>query len=507
MGSGCSRLALRPSRPQLPDGPRSNRSFLSSLFICGGSTSHAPTQMEDDPSELLLNSKKHRREPVVGELQSLTKESSLASGGLISPRTETETGASSESSIVASEESCSEDGTASTSYDDQSFSGSVSANLMSNLDVVNGIGNVVDKDESQICEEVIHPSDSSPQQLGDSHSDEVSVENHASEGISIRNSVSDSASVVFDSQVISQSLRDYTVRETTPQGLGFLVSDRERVQRSGSVLHVDVVSISSSNLSDSATEISNREARRNSRRLFWDAFSRRSSRRHNDSQTFVFSTDDTDGLGFHDRWLLDFSGDFFDDGAGGDSGYMGSRIHSMNERRRHSRSEVWERLHTGRERVNPRTSRCPSGLHADGTCSCESTSMPEESGTRASISRIVMLAEALFEVLDEIHRQPVSLSLSVVSLPAPEAVVDSLPVKHHKNSDIAESADDVAQCYICLGEYEEGDKIRVLPCHHEFHMPCVDKWLKEIHGVCPLCRGDVREGFTEEPVCNSGIPV
>ncbi|XP_028053560.1 uncharacterized protein LOC114257938 [Camellia sinensis] len=507
MGSGCSRLALRPSRPQLPDRPRPNRSFLSSLFICGGSTSHAPTQMEDEPSKLLLNSKKHRREPVVDELQSLTKESSVASGGLVSPRTETETGASSESSVVASEESCSEDGTASTSYDGQSFSGSVSANLMSNLDVVNGIGNVMDKNESQICKEVIHPSDSSPQQLGDSHSDEVSVENHASEGISIRNSVSDSASVVSDSQVISQSLRDDSVRETTPQGLGFLVSDRERIQRSGSVLHVDVVSISSSNLSNSATEISNREARRNSRRLFWDAFSRRSSRRHNDSPTFVFSTDDTDGLGFHDRWLLDFSGDFFDDGAGGDSGYMGNRIHSMNERRRHSRSEVWERLHSGHERGNPRSSRCPSGLHADGTCSCESTSMPEESGTRASISRIVMLAEALFEVLDEIHRQPMSLSLSVVSLPAPEAVVDTLPVKHHKNSDVSESADDVVQCYICLSEYEEGDKIRVLPCHHEFHMSCVDKWLKEIHGVCPLCRGDVREGFTEEPVCNSEIRV
>lgn len=38
------------------------------------------------------------------------------------------------------------------------------------------------------------------------------------------------------------------------------------------------------------------------------------------------------------------------------------------------------------------------------------------------------------------------------------------------------------RCYICLSAYEECDKIRVLPCHHEFHLLCVDKWLKEIHG-------------------------
>ncbi|GMN47651.1 hypothetical protein TIFTF001_016824 [Ficus carica] len=36
-------------------------------------------------------------------------------------------------------------------------------------------------------------------------------------------------------------------------------------------------------------------------------------------------------------------------------------------------------------------------------------------------------------------------------------------------------------CYICLVEYEEGDRMRILPCHHEFHKTCVDKWLKEIH--------------------------
>jgi len=38
------------------------------------------------------------------------------------------------------------------------------------------------------------------------------------------------------------------------------------------------------------------------------------------------------------------------------------------------------------------------------------------------------------KVLDEIHGQPVSLALSMVSLPAPESVVDSFPLKNHEKT-------------------------------------------------------------------------
>jgi hypothetical protein len=28
--------------------------------------------------------------------------------------------------------------------------------------------------------------------------------------------------------------------------------------------------------------------------------------------------------------------------------------------------------------------------------------------------------------------------------------------------------------------------VRVLPCQHQFHPPCVDPWLVNVSGTCPL---------------------
>ncbi|KAF3454801.1 hypothetical protein FNV43_RR05249 [Rhamnella rubrinervis] len=46
----------------------------------------------------------------------------------------------------------------------------------------------------------------------------------------------------------------------------------------------------------------------------------------------------------------------------------------------------------------------------------------------------------------------------------------------------------VTDCPICLGEFGEGEKVRILPkCGHGFHVKCIDTWL-ECHSSCPLCR-------------------
>lgn len=44
------------------------------------------------------------------------------------------------------------------------------------------------------------------------------------------------------------------------------------------------------------------------------------------------------------------------------------------------------------------------------------------------------------------------------------------------------------ECPICLGEFEKGDRVRMLPqCNHGFHVRCIDTWLVA-HSSCPNCR-------------------
>lgn len=44
------------------------------------------------------------------------------------------------------------------------------------------------------------------------------------------------------------------------------------------------------------------------------------------------------------------------------------------------------------------------------------------------------------------------------------------------------------ECPICLGEFQDGEKVRVLPkCNHGFHVRCIDTWLVS-HSSCPTCR-------------------
>ncbi|XP_058023198.1 RING finger protein 44 isoform X1 [Pantherophis guttatus] len=51
-------------------------------------------------------------------------------------------------------------------------------------------------------------------------------------------------------------------------------------------------------------------------------------------------------------------------------------------------------------------------------------------------------------------------------------------------------------CVVCFSDFEIRQLLRVLPCNHEFHAKCIDKWLKA-NRTCPICRADASEVHRE----------
>ncbi|KAI2625492.1 hypothetical protein GGS21DRAFT_304639 [Xylaria nigripes] len=61
-----------------------------------------------------------------------------------------------------------------------------------------------------------------------------------------------------------------------------------------------------------------------------------------------------------------------------------------------------------------------------------------------------------------------------------------------ESSNERQSGDDHLGCSICTEDFTVGEDVRVLPCNHKFHPACVDPWLVNVSGTCPLCRLDLR---------------
>jgi hypothetical protein len=108
----------------------------------------------------------------------------------------------------------------------------------------------------------------------------------------------------------------------------------------------------------------------------------------------------------------------------------------------------------------------------------------EAMGALPRARRMASLLESLVPLLSSSAALDVAQPLALKR--APKTTVDKLPTRSY-----CAKAGVTRECYICLDTYVDGDEMRQLPCKHEFHSKCVDRWLLDVHSTCPCCRADV----------------
>ncbi|CAI9773773.1 unnamed protein product [Fraxinus pennsylvanica] len=75
--------------------------------------------------------------------------------------------------------------------------------------------------------------------------------------------------------------------------------------------------------------------------------------------------------------------------------------------------------------------------------------------------------------------------LTTAQREAVEALIQELPKFTLKTVPV-----DCSECPICLEEFRVGNEVRGLPCAHNFHVECIDEWLR-LNIKCPRCRCSV----------------
>lgn len=56
--------------------------------------------------------------------------------------------------------------------------------------------------------------------------------------------------------------------------------------------------------------------------------------------------------------------------------------------------------------------------------------------------------------------------------------------------DTGTTTDNGLVCSVCTDDFVKGQDVRVLPCKHKFHPECIDPWLLNVSGTCPLWYAD-----------------
>lgn len=65
--------------------------------------------------------------------------------------------------------------------------------------------------------------------------------------------------------------------------------------------------------------------------------------------------------------------------------------------------------------------------------------------------------------------------------------------------DLTEKIKEQCECTICCEDYEDDDRVIILPCDHIFHNNCIIPWIQNSSTKCPICHAEIlRNGVLGE---------
>lgn len=118
----------------------------------------------------------------------------------------------------------------------------------------------------------------------------------------------------------------------------------------------------------------------------------------------------------------------------------------------------------------------------------------DKPGTGAEIGRDVELAEhphgANATETQEARDHVATSSTEETTTRGPDVVTTEAHVdttgREQNVADSEGKTDQGLACSVCVEDFEKGQDLRVLPCMHKFHPECIDPWLLNVSGTCPL---------------------
>ena len=114
------------------------------------------------------------------------------------------------------------------------------------------------------------------------------------------------------------------------------------------------------------------------------------------------------------------------------------------------------------------------------------TTLPEAVSTPSNLEQETSprIATGAQEPTTDTHgKAKATESKAIVAAPTAVGIASAVAVAIQQD---AAKQEEGLGCSICTEDFVKGEDVRLLPCNHQYHPECIDPWLLNVSGTCPL---------------------